>query len=148
MTETTLAPVRRTVSVACSPERAFELFTERMADWWPTSTHSLSGDRTDTVVVEAKVGGRLYEVDSDGTEHPWGSVLVWEPPSRFAVEWRLGSDTSTDWEVTFTPDADGTRVELVHRHWERLGAEASATRDSYENGWVTVLDAYVAEANA
>jgi uncharacterized protein YndB with AHSA1/START domain len=147
MTETTLAPVRRSITVACAPERAFELFTERMGDWWPLRTHSLSGEQASTVVVEANAGGRLYEVDSDGGEHPWGSVLVWEPPSRFAVEWSLGSDTATEWEVTFNPDGDGTRLDLVHRHWERLGADAPATRDSYDNGWVSVLDAYVAEAN-
>jgi hypothetical protein len=28
-------PIRETVTVRCSPERAFQLFTEMMDRWWP-----------------------------------------------------------------------------------------------------------------
>jgi hypothetical protein len=37
-----LAPLIKQVRVLCSVERAFELFTERMSDWWPLQTHSVA----------------------------------------------------------------------------------------------------------
>ena len=43
-------------------------------------------------------------------------------------------------DVTFTPAAGGTRVELVHSGWEKLGDAAAARRDSYDKGWVRVFE--------
>ena len=33
-------PIRRSVTVHCDPERAFEVFTAEMDRWWPVATHS------------------------------------------------------------------------------------------------------------
>jgi len=43
MTETTaLAPLTKAVVVDCSVERAFEVFTDRLGEWWPLATHSVA----------------------------------------------------------------------------------------------------------
>jgi hypothetical protein len=54
----------------------------------------------------------------------------------------------TEVEVTFTalPAESATRVDLVHRDWERLGARADFVRGLYDNGWIAVLDRFVARA--
>ena len=142
-----LAPVRHAVTVAIPPERAFALFTERIGDWWPLATHSLAGERADGAVLEGRVGGQVYE--TGGTErHLWANVVEWEPPRRFVLDWQVSpSSAGTEVEVTFTPDADGTRVEVEHRGWERLDGDASASRESYDTGWVEVLDHYAALAS-
>ena len=36
---TTITDVRREVTVAGTPQRAFDLFTNRMAEWWPAEHH-------------------------------------------------------------------------------------------------------------
>jgi len=41
-----------------------------------------------------------------------------------------------------------TRVEIEHRGWEALGAEAESWRDRNHGGWATLLPWFVAAAEA
>ena len=66
--------VRKRVQVNLPIEEAFELFTTRMTEWWPLESHSIGGASTVRCVFEGWVGGRIYEVQSDGTEATWGEV--------------------------------------------------------------------------
>ena len=149
-TQTTVEPVRRSVTVARGVEDAFRVFTEGIATWWPLQTHSIEGMASEgakapeTVVLEGHVGGRLYERMTTGDDGYWGTVTQWEPPHRVVIEWKVNPNAiaPTELEVSFTPEGAGTRVDLVHRGWERLGAEAEEARASYADGWVGVLGAY------
>jgi len=38
-------------------------------------------------------------------------------------------------DVRFSPEGDGTRVELVHTGWERRGAKAEQILRDYDSGW-------------
>jgi uncharacterized protein YndB with AHSA1/START domain len=143
------APVRKSLSVNATPERAFEVFTARFASWWPPS-HHIGGATMKTCVIEPKVGGRWYESGEDGSECDWGDVLVWAPPSRLVLAWRIGADwayhadLTTEVEVTFTGEGARTRVDLEHRHLERMGENAEATRISLDTdgGWTGILKLY------
>jgi uncharacterized protein YndB with AHSA1/START domain len=135
--------VRKTVTVQPSPERAFALFTEHIGEWWPFGSHSIHGDKVDRLVFERRVGGRVYERTADGEEADWATVLAFEPPSRFLLEWRVNpSRAATELEVTFTPNGSGTRVDLEHRGWD-----AEERHRSYDSGWDVVLGEYVAAAD-
>ena len=143
--------LRKTIEVAAAPDRAFRLFTEGMAGWWPVRTHSVGEDRAETVVFEPGLGGRIYERTLDGDEHVWGTVTAWEPPGRVVFTWHpgRGPDTEQDVEVRFEPSGTGTRVELVHTGWERLGDRAAAVRENYDGGWDLVVgERFAAAANA
>ena len=98
------------------------------------------------VVWEERVGGEVYEVSTDGARAHWADVLVWEPPHRLAIAWKVNPEAAgaTDIELTFTAEGGGTRVDLVHSGWERLGDAAAETRGSYDGGWVVVLGRYEA----
>ncbi|MGH2539488.1 MAG: SRPBCC domain-containing protein, partial [Actinomycetota bacterium] len=88
-------------------------------------------------------GGRIYEVLSTGVEADWGVVTRWEPPSRVVIDWNPSPEVRpyTEVEVTFSPVGDGTRVELEHRNWDRLGDEVGTRwRADYDVGWVYVFD--------
>lgn len=142
-----LGAISKTITVEASVETAFETFTRRIGDWWPVETHSIGGDSVVAVVLEERVGGRLFERSRDGEEADWADVLVWEPPSRVVLRWRVNPDREpTEVEVRFTPDADGTRVDLEHRGWERTGDEEG--RAHYDSGWNAVLDRYAAGVRA
>jgi uncharacterized protein YndB with AHSA1/START domain len=136
-------PLRLDVDVACSPEDAFTVWTERFSLWWPAD-HTVTGD-PDLVVLEPRLGGRIYERGHDGAEHDWGEVTVWQPPERFGYLWHLMRDRSdaTDVEITFRASGTGTRVEIEHRGWERLGADASVWRERNRGGWSTLLPHFV-----
>lgn len=136
-----IPPVRKSVLVPWPVERAFHRFTTDIADWWPLSTHSVGRSESRTVAFESRVGGRLFETLQDGTEAEWGRVTVWEPPSRVAFTWYPGRDEETgqNVEVTFHPEDEGTRVELVHTGWERIPDKPRETRDDYDSGWDFVI---------
>ena len=139
MSTATTEAIRKSVVVDFAPAEAFELFTTRVASWWPTSSHSYAGEDVRDVMFEPRVGGSLYEVTDGGTAE-WGRVLAWEPPGRFVLEWRIGNCAGTEVEVRFLPEGPGSRVELEHRGWERL--EDGGGRGNYSSGWDTVLAAY------
>ncbi len=132
-----VAPVTKTLVLSCSPERAFAVFTDEVDTWWPIETHSVHGAGGSAHLDERS----MYEIAADGTRNEWGTVLVWEPPSRIVMTWAPGQDKSdlTELELRFVPEGDGTRFELIHRGWERFGENAEANRNSYDGGWDGVL---------
>jgi uncharacterized protein YndB with AHSA1/START domain len=144
MEATTLPAIRKSITVDCPVEEAFRTFTEGAASWWPFGTHSVHGEQAKAVVWEG-AGGRVYERGGP-TEAVWGEVLVWEPPHRFVTTWHpgRGPEEATELEVRFSPEGDGTRVELEHRGWEQRGREARA---SYDSGWGTILELYAGSIN-
>jgi uncharacterized protein YndB with AHSA1/START domain len=147
-TQQTGLKIRKSAVVPAPPERAFEIFTAELASWWPLQTHSVGGmndNPVETAVLEGRVGGRLYERMADGTEADWAEVTSWEPPRRLALAWKVNPDwpAPTEIEVVFTPESDGTRVDLEHRGWERIGDLAEAAHENYAGGWETVFGCYV-----
>ncbi len=137
----TTEAIRKTVLVDFSPAEAFELFTARIASWWPVRTHSYGGDDVTDVVIEPFVGGRVYEV-TDAGEQDWANVLAWEPPGRFLLDWQIGEARGTEVEVTFQPEGPGSRVVLEHR-----GFGDADPRERYSGGWEVVLGTFVESAS-
>lgn len=147
---TAAEPVRVAVSVARPLAVAFEVFTAGIARWWPLPSHSIGQARAVSCGIEPRVGGEVYEVRDDGERFPWGRVLAWDPPHRLVMSWHPGhpAEAAQEVEVRFTAEAGGTRVELEHRGWERLGTEAAAVRASYDGGWRGVLGTFFVGAFA
>ena len=136
-----MTPLQLSFDVACPPEHAFAVWTERISTWWPAD-HSVAGG---AVVLEPGVGGRIYERTDDGMEIAWGEVTVWEPPRRLGYLWHLRADRAdaTDVEITFAARDDGTtRVEIEHRGWERLGGRGEEWRARNARGWSTLFPHY------
>lgn len=145
-------PIRLAFEVACAPEHAFRVWTADIDRWWPAD-HTVSGASDLEVVLEPRSGGRIFERTPDGTEHDWGEVTIWEPPTRLAYLWHLHRDRSdaTEVEIRFLAvgaAAAATRVEIEHRNWEALGAAGECWRDRNHGGWATLLPWYVAAAEA
>jgi uncharacterized protein YndB with AHSA1/START domain len=145
-----IEPVRKAITVACTVEHAWAVFTDGIATWWPLRTHSLAEAAAVTCWLEARVGGRLMERTDDGTEHEWGRVVACEPPTRLVVAWQPTPDrpVATEWEIRLSHEGDGTSVVLEHRGWELLGERGGELRSSYDAGWTRVLDLYAARASA
>jgi uncharacterized protein YndB with AHSA1/START domain len=140
----TLMPLVKTVTVPLAPNAAFDLFTHRMAEWWPLGTHAVSPfalkAAASGVLVPPRVGGVVLETMADGTTAPWGTVTAFEPGQCFAMTWHPGSDPahSTAVSVAFDAEGTGTRVTLTHSGWERR-EDGVAARASYDTGWNGVI---------
>jgi uncharacterized protein YndB with AHSA1/START domain len=157
MSAITIPAVTKTVTVEVPVERAFEVFTGRMAAWWPLATHHIGEQDAETAVMEPRAGGRWFERAADGTECEWGRVLAWEPPNRVVLAWHLNGhwqydpdeEHSSEIDVRFTADGPGrTLVELEHRALERHGADAETIREavSSDGGWNGLLALFKEEA--
>jgi uncharacterized protein YndB with AHSA1/START domain len=142
--------IRKSVTIAAPVEHAFRVFTEEIHTWWPLKTHAVDTERSETVILEGRKGGRLFERTRAGDEHVWGTVALWEPPHRVGYSWHpgRGEETSQEVDVRFTPAGKGTRVDVRHWGWEKLGERLDETVASYEEGWDRVLGHYVEAANA
>jgi hypothetical protein len=140
------APLRMSFEVDCSAEHAFAVWTSGIGTWWPAD-HTVTGEDGLHVVMQSGVGGRIYERTADGTEHDWGEITVWNPPSRLVYLWHLRRDRAdaTEVEIRFVASDSGlTRVEVEHRGWERLGTAAGQWRDQNRVGWGSLLPHYQA----
>jgi uncharacterized protein YndB with AHSA1/START domain len=150
-TQTQDTTVHASISVDAPPEQAFETFTVDIGSWWPAEHHLLDGELAE-MVFEPRVGGHVYDRAVDGKECRWARVLAYEPPRRVVISW----DISMQWqvetdpartsevEVRFTPEGDGTLVELEHRHIERHGEGWEKMRDAVgsPDGWGKGLRAF------
>jgi uncharacterized protein YndB with AHSA1/START domain len=146
----TVPPVVKAVSVRATPARAFELFAGDLARWWPLAQFHTGPDPVDCA-IEPRVGGRVFERAADGRETAWGTVLAYDPPHHLAFTWivRLAAGEEQRVEIRFTPEESGTKVELTHSGWEKLGDAAASLRERYDHGWATLIERCFAEyANA
>ncbi len=143
-----LEPVIKTRTVPLPLDAAFDLFTQRIREWWPVRTHSIGREDVVDVRFEGQVGGRVTEVMGDGTEHSWADVLAWDPPHRFVLSWHpaVAPAAASRLEVRFVPVPAGTEVLLRHDGWEEFGEQGSEHRGSYDQGWELVLGPFVAAA--
>ena len=140
-TKPSVEPVRKQIVVPLSQPDAFRLFTDEIGSWWPLETHSVAGDDAVGCEFEPYPGGRIYERASNGSIHTWGTVEAWDAPNLIAMSWHPGRtpQMAQRLEVTFVPVEEGTRLDLVHTGWERLGESATAERGRYHTGWDMVL---------
>jgi uncharacterized protein YndB with AHSA1/START domain len=136
--------IRKTVHVKRPVERTFRLFTEEIGKWWPLKEgFSFGGKRAADISIECREGGRFFERFADGEEFDIGLVTAYVPPTRIVFTWKAPEwEGPTEVEVRFSPDQDGTRVDLEHRGWERAGAHARDRRNNYDGGWDRVLGCF------
>jgi len=114
-----IEPLTLSFEIGCSPEHAFDVWTTRLSNWWPKG-HSASGDPDTFVVLEPRLGGRIFERTPDGTEIDWGEITLWSPPNRLGYLWHISRDRSdaTNVNLTFVELEDGTtRLDIVHDGW-------------------------------
>ncbi|HTF32607.1 MAG TPA: SRPBCC family protein [Myxococcota bacterium] len=151
----TIPPVRKSIRVHASQARAFEVFTSGLGRWWPRKA-GIGKAPMKIVVMETYLGGRWFELAEDGSQAEVGKILIWEPPNRFVVSWNINAHWKPDpaigseVEVRFVADGpNATLVELEHRKFELMGAEAGASmRKDVDGGWPGMLEHFRKEAEA
>ena len=133
-------PIVKEITVACSPEHAFDVFVNMIAKWWPLDGHAASaavGKAALAATIEPHVGGAVYETMHDGSRDEWGTVLEFEPGQKLAMTWHPGNnkDNPTRVDVQFKADGARCKVTLTHSGWEVWGDAAEERRGGYNSGW-------------
>ncbi len=116
--------------VNATPERAFQVFTDQIGEWWrPNGLFQFSATRTGTLGFEPGPTGCLVETYDDGSTFTIGEIRVWEPPERLVMSWREESfhdDQVTELTVRFDEVGEQTRVTVEHVGWDSIPAEHEA----------------------
>jgi uncharacterized protein YndB with AHSA1/START domain len=139
--------ISKTIHVKRPVGHCFRVFTEQIGEWWPLEQgFSYGRERAQDIFIEGRVGGRIYERFTDGTEYEIGRVAMYEPPHRVSFSWSSPEwEGPTQVEVRFVADGTGTRVELEHGGWE-VGPKAQTAGKGFASGWDIVLARYAAAA--
>ena len=156
MTSVADASVKKSIIVNATLEHAFDVFTAGFDSWWPRS-HHIGKSPMEKAVIEMRVGGRCYSTQVDGTDCDWGQILEWDPPHRFVLAWQITHEwgyqpdlsKSSEVEIRFTAQpGGGTRVDLEHRHFERMGPDGDSMRVGVggPGGWPGLLEQFKAQA--
>lgn len=136
--------IHKRLLVAVSPQRAFEVFAHELGDWWPLESHSRTGKKADTAILEGRLGGSMHEVTDAGQTEAWATVRKWEPPLRIVLDWHVTPERPiTELEVCFAWHQGGARVDLYHRGWRSFGDAAVDAMADYNLGWDFVLGHYL-----
>lgn len=150
-------PVRASVTVPVDAQRAFAIFTDGLASWWPPE-YTWSGAALELIAIDPREGGLCSEYGPHRFRCDWGRVLVYDPPNRLALTWQIGPTRvpqpdpaqASRIDVRFSPDGAATAVELVHSGFEHHGEGAEAYRDAMaaDPGWPWLLRRYAGAAGA
>lgn len=148
--------VSTSIVVRAPIDRAFSVFTDGIATWWPPEHHILKAELAQ-MTFEPRVGGSIVDYGVDGSECRWARVLAYDPPSRVVFSW----DINLSWEIEPDPEKcseievrfseegpNRTLVELEHRNIDRHGDGWEGMRDAVgsPNGWN--LERFAAAAQA
>jgi uncharacterized protein YndB with AHSA1/START domain len=132
--------------IAVPPEALFAMWTEpaHLVKWWAPDGCEPSVDSLDT-----RPGGhwRVSMRRSDGgTITTSGVYRIVDPPHRLSFTWAWEDATGvrgheTEVIVNFEATPGGTRLVLIHQHFEQKQA-----RDNHDRGWSGCFDRIAASA--
>lgn len=150
-----LEPIVRSIEVPCDRETAFRIFTEDIGSWWPLGRFTQSammGSPAQVVVIDLKVGGEIYELDSDGMKVVWGTVDQFNFPSMLSMHFHIPlpkekvkerSMVVIEFEIV---SPLRTKVTLTQTNWEAFGKRGSMLHGGYGLGWANIFDECFATA--
>ena len=140
----TLEPIVEVLSLRCSPAEAFYAYAH-IGDWWHPDYTSNAATLA-TVVIEPRLGGRVFERHRDGHEVDWGRVTLWAPPRVLAYATHLAQPKETPSEIVvlFEATANGCSVRFEHGGW----TAANAAQRAKFGDWPLLLRRFAALADA
>jgi len=108
--------------------------------WWPSNFYFTQGNSS--FHIEAKAGGRVYELSDEGSELLWGTVLAIEPNK--AMNWcapfsppYAGPGTSFIRFALEDTDDGGTTFTLTQHY---IGTPVEGHKEQMEEGWELLFD--------
>jgi len=141
-----LSPIVLDYPLRVAPARAFEIYAQRIGEWWPAQ-YSRDAAGFTGVTIEPFVGGRVYARFRDGSDDDWGRVLTYEPGRRLRHTFTLAQppETPSEIDVTFEARSEGgCTMHFAHGGWNERNV---ALRAKFRE-WAVILDRFAALAEA
>ena len=130
----------KSVTLPLAPRAAFELFTQKIGEWWPADRHHTQDPTSEIFLLQS---GRFYECARDGHEVELGYVRSWQKPSRILLDFFIATspENPTEVEITFAAQEGGTRVTVTHRPKPDSEVLWTERAPRYARSWDIVLAA-------
>lgn len=126
--------------IAAPKERVWQMMVTRTSDWWPKE-FSAGGKNTKRIVLEPRIGGRLYEDWGEGNGLTWYSVQSMDAPNMIEFLGRTSKDFGGPAiqivELRLEAAGQGTRLTLVDTVFGAIDAEALKT--DLQGGWTNLF---------
>jgi hypothetical protein len=137
----------KSVTLPLAPAAAFELFTQKIGEWWPPERRHTQDPRSEIFLLAT---GRFYERARDGREVELGCVRSWDIPNRILLDFFIATspERPTEVEIAFAARGGGTEVTVMHRPKPSSEALWSERAPRYGRSWDVVLDAFSRAAGA
>jgi uncharacterized protein YndB with AHSA1/START domain len=128
--------IEQQVTIDAPPARVFEALTKQISAWW--GHPYLVGEGARDLIVEPKVGGRVYEDWGNRAGALWGTVTGLRKPEHLEWTGRLGMSGAVLGVVAYNlePKGKGTLLKLSHR---AAGEVTPDTERNYGGGWQDLL---------
>jgi uncharacterized protein YndB with AHSA1/START domain len=124
------------VVIKAAPPRVFNAVTKEIAAWW--GAPYLYTKLAKNVVLEPKLGGRVYEVWGTGQGRLWGTITQIRKNEWIEITGTIGMKGAVQGIVSFSlePKGESTLVTLTHHAIGQIGDEI---KSGYVTGWNDLL---------
>jgi hypothetical protein len=150
MSDDSTTPIAHAYRLRCGADDAFATYTDRIEEWWDPR-YTANAETLQAVMIEPRVGGRVYATHSDSGVDDWGEVTVWEPGRRLVHTFTLAQDPRHPSEVAVdfvsgdseSEASTGCVVRFAHGGWTEANA---AVRQKFSD-WRVMLDRFAVLAD-
>jgi hypothetical protein len=130
----------KSVLLPLAPRAAFELFTRKIGEWWPSDRRHTRDSKSEIFLLET---GRFFERARDGHEVELGLVRLWDVPHRILLDFFIATspEKPTEVEIAFIAKGGGTEVVVTHRPKPSSEALWTGRAPNFASSWDAVLAA-------
>lgn len=127
-----------TLRLARPQAEVWRAFTAEVGDWWPADFYATPAPHR--MILEAKVGGRLFEDNGQGNGLLWYQVIALEAPKSILLSGVLappfGGPATSILRISFEPDGkNATSMEMTDSVFGIVG-DPETTMD----GWRALFE--------
>jgi len=135
--------IEQEVRIEAPPSRVFEALTQDVAAWW--GAPYLYNQQATDIVLEPRVGGRMFEVWGQGKGKQedegalWAVVTAIERNKQLTLSGPMGMSGAVSGIITYSLEPAGksaTTLKLSHR---AIGEVTEEARQNYTFGWTDLL---------
>ena len=129
----------QTLSINASREQVFEAITQHTSVWWGAPYQHTPGARR--LILESKVGGRLYEDLGNEQGLLMGTVVFIKPPEALRITGPMFMAGPVQGTISFQLESKeaGTQLNFTHRVIGPADEVNEQFRTAYNQGWQDLI---------